>query len=165
MMKMGRALAIVVFVTILVAGLCHISFAEQYSIYGQLKTDKMVYDKGSALSVVYSVVNMTDAFWTPGYPVTYHYEIYSIDNPAQVAAGNLTFTQTQYVGSNEEATFAVGKIKLASSNGNQLPVGWYRIWIGAVDFRNTTTSAHVFIGAEAAFRIQLPAAISPLNKE
>lgn len=156
MIEMRKILAIVVFVAILITGLSHISFAEQYSIYGQLKTDKMVYDKGSMLSVVYSVINMTDAHWTPtlGSSTRYHYEIWSISDPREVADGDLTFTQTQAVSPNVEATFAVGAIKLVDSVGNQLPAGWYRVWIGAVDFKNTTNLAHVYIGAEADFRIQ-----------
>ena len=139
-------LTVCAFMFVIAAGY---AFAAQYAVLGRLTPDAMVKKTGSTLTLVFTVENQTDKFWTPGSvtPV-FQYKIFNAATGAAYRTGQLSYTLEQYVAPNGTCAFGVVNISLSG-----FPAGNYRILLFSSEFRNPVNADRLYIGGSTAIRV------------
>lgn len=148
---MGRTASVITICAFLCFGAFSNVFAAQYSVLGRLTPDAVVKKMGASVTVMFTVENQTDKFWTPA-SVTpqFHYEIFNVATGTQISSGNLVYTKEQYVGPNSAIVFGVASISLTG-----IPAGTYRILLFSSEFRNPTNADRLYIGGSTVIRVTL----------
>jgi hypothetical protein len=125
--------------------------AAQYPVLGRLTPDGLVKKTGTSVTVIFTVENQTDKYWTPA-SVTpqFQYEIFNVVTGTQIRSGKLVYTMEQYVAPNNAIVFGAATISLTG-----IPAGTYRILLFSSEFRNPANADRLYIGGSTVIRVTL----------
>jgi len=139
-------------------------FADQISLLGTVQLGKTIFStKDKTVPVRFLIQNQSQDAWsystnpTMATPI-YTYQIFYLAKPGQlpvsIANGILQTTNAQNLDVGQSDVFAVGSIPLPTTSAKPLATGFYRIYITAPMFQDTTVHLTVKPSAGGAFVVQ-----------